>query len=140
MTNAPEIIPPVTSIHTYTKSSSGQRSKNRNIGPSEGGGNSGAATQELSRGWTGGEFTPAVPPPAKQQPSDGGHLAASQQAASKSKRYSSQRQRAGPDMGYSESTTDYPPPAHSPQIASVTTSLPQRPLPAATYYGMFIVK
>lgn len=133
---APEIIPPMTRISTYTKSVETRSSRGRPVAheaslssdtPSESV-SSGTETTP-SFGWSGGEFIPSE------------QLLPRSDASGRPKRYSSQRQKVGTESGLPESANDGGTLASvvtMPATACYTTSLPQRPLPAATYYGLHI--
>jgi len=134
---APEIIPPMTRVVTYTKSSKPTKSKGCYSAPMTNSVSDDTAVVQ-SRGWTGGDFTPAA---SRSLPA---HVSSSLMCsnASRTKRYSSQRQRNVLECGMSDisvqdaglTSTSV---AHSGHIVSVTSVLPlqTRPIPAATFYG-----
>jgi hypothetical protein len=137
---APEIIPPMTRVVTYTKSSKPVKSKSGHLAAAGSSVNDDTSVVQ-SRGWTGGEFTPAVSRAlAMQAPS-----AAANISTNRTKRYSSQRQRNLPESGMTDissqdasaSATSV---ANSKHVVSVTSVLPlqSRPIPAAAFYGKFV--
>lgn len=135
---APEIIPPMTRVVTYTKSSKPVKSRGGQMQSVTSSLNTETTTVVQSRGWSGGEFTPA----ASRSPAT--HMSASLSAASgnRSKRYSSQRQHNAAESGIPEggnfnvglSSTSM---AYSKHVVSVTSMLPlhSRPIPATAFYG-----
>jgi len=137
---APEIIPPMTRVVTYSKSSKPLRSKGGPSAPPLSAANlpessSQRVVSEPSRGWTGGEFTPASKIPTTD--TSGG-------AGNRTKRYSSQRQRnlpesgSGVDMPSAEMMS--PPPTSlvaTTQIVSTMLHSSARPIPAAAFFGKF---
>src|SRR6218665_2075225 len=133
---APEMIPPVTRIPTYTRSVETRSVRGRPVAheaslssdtPSESV-SSGTETT-TSFGWTGGEFIPSE------------QLLPRSDASGRPKRYSSQRQKVGTESGLPESANlndggTLASVVTMPGTAGFTTSLPQRPLPAASCYGL----
>lgn len=120
-TDAPEMLPPVTSIQTFSKPAERTASEPR---PSD---------RPQNKGWAGGEFTPAW----RLQSAPANKAETTHPAPSgKPKRYSTLRQKAtGAEVAYTEPVnTDYQA-ATGPALQPLTTALPSRPLPASTYYG-----
>lgn len=130
---APEIIPPVTRVVTYSKSSKPVRAKFGSVqSPASEPASRSAGTADVSRGWTGGEFTPAS------------RLAASDQFNARTKRYSSQRLRnTAADSGPSDAAqaaAESGTPASlgvATQLVNATSMVPMssRPLPGSAFYG-----
>lgn len=130
----PEIIPPVTHVVTYSKSSKPIKARGT-VGGSE----TTATTTVVqsstgSRGWTGGEFKPSQPlVQLQQQPQHSAGYSGRGGGDNRTKRYSSQRQRGpgdgGPDI---EITT---PIVSLGSIMSVGPG-PLLPPPPAAFYGM----
>lgn len=138
---APEIIPPITNVATYTRSTKPAKARSNSstaVLVSESG------TTASSRGWTGGEFVPAASRSyvlQQQQP-----VSLQSSAGSRSKRYSSQRQRNPGEGGIHDGGNQEPrllPAApvsasHSSHLVTVAPVLPlqARPLTPA-FFGMF---
>ena len=130
---APEIIPPVTRMVTYSKTSKPLRSKSgpQQTPPSETGSRS-VGGADANHGWTGGEFTPANRLPAS-----------SDQSSARTKRYSSQRLRnVTADTGPidTHATADSVSPTSlgtATQLVNATTMMhmPARPVPSSAFYG-----
>jgi len=127
---APEIIPPVTCVVTYSKSSKPLKAKFGSIqSPSSEAGSRSVGGPDVSRGWAGEAFTPAS------------RLPASDQSSARTKRYSSQRLRnIATDSGPSDTTYN----AADSGSLGVTTHLinatsmvpmPSRPVPGSAFYG-----
>lgn len=136
---APEMIPPMTRIPTYTKSVETRSVRGRPAVALEASLSSDTLSESVSSGtettpsfgWTGGEFIPSD------------QLLPRSDASGRPKRYSSQRQKVGTESGLPESANQndggtLASVVTMPATACFTTSLPQRPLPAATYYGLYI--
>ena len=133
---APEIIPPVTRVVTYSKSSKPLRSKS---GPmqsptSDTGSRSSVAGADATRGWAGGEFTPT------------NRLPTPEQSSARTKRYSSQRLRnIGVDSGPTDSTqiaadgTPLTSLGTATQLVNATSvvHMPSRPVPTSAFYGTY---
>jgi len=132
---APEIIPPVTRMVTYSKSKP-LRSKSGPVqSPTSDTGSRSVGGADINRGWTGGEFTPA------------NQLPASDQSSARTKRYSTQRLRgvAG-DSGVTDAahvTCDSASPTSlgtATRLVNATSMVhvPSRAVPSSAYYGTYI--
>jgi len=132
---APEIIPPVTRMVTYSKSSKPLRAKSGPMqSPASETGSRSVGGAELNREWAGGEFTPA------------NRISASDQSSARTKRYSSQRLRTiATDSGSidtSQNTADNAPSASlatATQLVDATSvvHMPTRPVPSSAFYGTY---
>jgi len=130
---APEIIPPVTRVVTYSKLSRPVKAKSGSMqSPTSDAASKSVAGTDVNRGWAGGDFTP------------GSRLPASEQSNTRTKRYSSQRLRnIGADSGPSDTThnaTDGGSPASlgvMTQLVNATSMvpMPSRPIPSSAFYG-----
>jgi len=128
---APEIIPPVTRVVTYSKLSRPQRAKSGSVQSSASDtGLRSLVSSDAGHGWTGGEFTPS------------GRPSTSDPSGSRTKRYSSQRLRnvgggnVVTDSGRPHTALNDVPPSHLVNAATSVLHVPSRPSLSSPFYGL----
>jgi len=135
---APEIIPPITRVVTYTKSSRPVQAKFGSVQPpmTSATGPRSVGGADVGRGWTGGDFTPA------------NRMPVSEQSSTRTKRYSSQRLRSiASDSGPADASAHAAAAGNgsrasvgvATRLVNATSMIPmpsRPPVPGSPFYGM----